>query len=67
MSGFNLLSIILIINSITLISLVLTQNDTSKDTLIQNSSRTNPIELIIWISMILEIILLLVFGKITDF
>lgn len=67
MSGFNSFSIILIINSIVLISLVLTQNDTSKDSLIQNSSRTNPIEIIIWVCMILQIFLLLIFGKITDF
>lgn len=67
MSGLNPLSIILIINSIVLISLILTQNESTKDSLIQNNSRTNPIEIITGISISLEIFLLLLFSKITDF
>lgn len=67
MSGLNPVSLILIVNSITIISLVLSQNETAKDYASQNSSRTNPIESILWIFIIFEIIIFLIEGKITDF
>jgi hypothetical protein len=67
MSGLNPLTIILISNSILLISLILTQNESTKDSLIQNNSRTNPIEIVTGICISLEIFLLLIFSKITDF
>jgi hypothetical protein len=67
MSGLNPVSLILILNSIIIISLVLSQNETSKDSVSQNNSRTSPIEIILWISVIIEILILLVTEKITDF
>ena len=67
MSGLNPFSLILIINSFVIISLVLSQNESSKDSVTQNNTRTNPIELILWFCVILEIIILLITEKITDF
>jgi|LauGreDrversion4_2_1035121.scaffolds.fasta_scaffold3490985_1 hypothetical protein len=67
MSGLNPFSLFLIINSLIIISLVLSQNEISKDSVTQNNTRTNPIEIILWISIILEIIILLITEKITDF
>jgi len=67
MSGLNPFSLFLIINSLIIISLVLSQNEISKDSVTQNNTRTNPIEIILWISIILETIILLITEKITDF
>ena len=67
MSTLNPVSILLIINSISIIILVLTQNETTKDYASQNSSRTNPIETFLWIIIIFEILMFLITGKITDF
>ncbi len=67
MSGLNPFSLILIVNSIIIISLVLSQNEISKDSVTQNNTRTNPIEIILWISIFLEILILLITEKITDF
>jgi hypothetical protein len=67
MSGLNPFSLILIINSFVIISLVLSQNESSKDSITQNNTRTNPIEIILWFCVILEIIILLISEKITDF
>jgi hypothetical protein len=67
MSGLNPLSLLLIINSVVIISLVLTQNETSKDSVTQNNSRTSPFEIILWSCVLVEILILLITGKITDF
>jgi hypothetical protein len=67
MNSFNPVSILLILNSISIISLVLTQNETTKDYASQNNSRTNPIENLLWIVIIFEILMFLITGKITDF
>jgi|APCry1669189567_1035234.scaffolds.fasta_scaffold01577_2 hypothetical protein len=67
MNGFNPLTLILILNSIIIISLVLTQNENTKDLTSQNNSRNNPIETIIWGCVFFEILMLLISGKITDF
>jgi hypothetical protein len=67
MSGLNPFSLLLIINSFIIISLVLSQNESSKDSVTQNNTRTNPIEIILWFCVILEIIILLITEKITDF
>jgi hypothetical protein len=67
MSGLNPFSLILIINSFVIISLVLSQNESSKDSITQTNTRTNPIEIILWFCVILEIIILLITEKITDF
>jgi hypothetical protein len=67
MNGFNPLTLILILNSIIIISLVLTQNENTNDLASQNSSRSNPIEILIWVCVFFEILMLLISGKITDF
>jgi hypothetical protein len=67
MNSLNPVSIILILNSMGIISLVLTQNETTKDYTTQNSSRINPIENLLWIIIIFEILMFLITGKITDF
>jgi len=67
MNGLNPLTLVLIINSMIIISLVLTQNENTKDLASQNSSRSNPIEILIWVCVFFEILMLLISGKITDF
>lgn len=68
MNQLNPLTILLIINSILLISLTITQNESSKDSAIsQNSSVTNPFEILTWITLIFQLLLLLIKQKITDF
>lgn len=68
MNQLNPLTILLIINSILLISLTITQNESSKDSAIsQNSSITNPFEILTWITLIFQLLLLLIKQKITDF
>jgi hypothetical protein len=67
MSGLNPFSIILVINSILIISLVLSQNESAKDSVTQSNSRTSPIEIVLWVCIITEILMLLITGKITDF
>ena len=66
---YNLLTFILGINSFILIGLILNQNDTSKDSIINPniSSSTNPFENITWISGIFQLSLLLIKIKINDF
>jgi len=67
MNSFNPVSILLILNSVSIISLVLTQNETAKDSASQNNSRTNPIENLLWFIIIFEILMFLISGKFTDF
>ena len=68
MNQLNPLTLLLIINSILLISLTITQNESSKDSAIsQNSSVTNPFEILTWITLIFQLLLLLIKQKITDF
>lgn len=67
MSGLNPVTIILIINSLSVVSLVLTQNETTKEELSKKSSSSNPLELVLWFTVILELILLLVQTKVSDF
>ena len=67
MNTLNPVSILLILNSLSIISLVLTQNETTKDYSNQNTSRTNPIENFLWIITIFEMLMFLITGKITDF
>lgn len=67
MNGLSPVTLLLIINSLLIIGLVLTQNDSTKDSASQKSLRTNPIEIIIWISILVEIIIFLIAEKITDF
>ena len=67
MSGLNPTTIILIVNSLSVVSLVLTQNDTTKEELSKKSSSSNPLELVLWFTVILELILLLIQTKVSDF
>jgi preprotein translocase subunit SecG len=68
MTELNPLTIILIINSIILITLTLTQNETSKDSAnTQSSSASNPFETLTWIFLVFQLIFLLIKQKITDF
>ena len=67
MSGLNPVTIILIVNSLSVVSLVLTQNKTAKEELSKKSSSSNPLELVLWFTIILELILLLIQTKVSDF
>ena len=67
MSGLNPVTIILIVNSLSVVSLVLTQNETTKEELSKKSSSSNPFEVALWVTVILELILLLVQIKVSDF
>ena len=67
MSGLNPVTIILIVNSLSVVSLVLTQNETAKEDLSKRSSSSNPLELVLWFTVILELILLLIQTKVSDF
>ena len=67
MNGLNPVTIILIVNSLSVVSLVLTQNDTTKEELSKKSSSSNPLEVVLWFTVILELILLLIQIKVSDF
>ena len=67
MSGLNPVTIILILNSLSVVSLVLTQNETTKEELSKKSSSSDPLELVLWFTVILELILLLIQTKVSDF
>ena len=67
MNGLNPVTIILIVNSLSVVSLVLTQNDTTKEELSKKGSSSNPFEVALWVTVILELILLLVQIKVSDF
>ena len=67
MSGLNPVTIILIVNSWSVVSLVITQNETAKEDLSKRSSSSNPLELVLWFTIILELILLLIQTKVSDF
>ena len=67
MNGLNPVTLILIVNSLSVVSLVLTQNDTTKEELSKKSSSSNPFEVALWVTVILELILLLVQIKVSDF
>ena len=67
MSGLNPVTIILIVNSLSVVSLVITHNETAKEDLSKRSSSSNPLELVLWFTIILELILLLIQTKVSDF
>lgn len=64
----NPLTLILIGNSIVLIGLILNQNETTKDSLTKQNSKSssNPLEKVTWVCLIIQLILLLLRTKITD-
>ena len=51
----------------SVVSLVITQNETAKEDLSKRSSSSNPLELVLWFTIILELILLLIQTKVSDF
>ena len=63
------LALIVGINSILLIGFILNQNESSKDSITsqKSTSLTNPFEKITWIAVILQLSLLLIKIKTTDF
>ena len=67
----NPLTFLLVLNSIITIILIFNQNDSSKDLLsVQNSSTSapsNPFERFTWICLVIQLSLLLIKTKITDF
>ena len=67
MSGFNPITIILSVNSFSIISLVLTQNEIVKDAVNNKSSTTDPIELILGTLILIEFFIFLIIGKINTF
>lgn len=62
-------TLILILNSLVSIGLILNQNESSKDSasLQSSSSQVNPLEKITWICLFIQLILLLLKTKLTDF
>jgi preprotein translocase subunit SecG len=64
----NPLTLILIGNSIVLIGLILNQNETTKDSLTKQNTKSssNPLEKVTWVCLIIQLILLLLRTKITD-
>jgi preprotein translocase subunit SecG len=67
MNHVNPFSIILILNSFFLIGLILTQNENTKDSTNQNNYRTTPIQIFIFGSIIIQLLIFLISSKITDF
>ena len=65
----NPLTFLLLVNSFITITLVLNQNDSAKDSASVQSSTSisNPLEKFTWICFTLQLILLLLKTKITDF
>lgn len=59
----------LLLNSFITITLVLNQNDSAKDSASVQSSTgiTNPLEKFTWICLFIQLILLLLKTKVTDF
>ncbi len=67
MNEINPLTILLILNSIFLIGLIITQNETKDPGSIQsNSTTTSPVELVTWISLAFQFILLLIRIKLEN-
>lgn len=67
MNRINPFSIVLILNSFLLISLIVTQNDNTKDSTNQNTSRTTPLQIFIFGSIMIELFVFLISSKVTDF
>jgi uncharacterized membrane protein len=65
----NSLPIILLINSLITIALILNQNDSAKDSITSStsSSSVNPFERLTWGTLVLQLSLLLIKIKTTDF
>jgi len=65
----NSLPYLLIINSIFIISLILTQNESTKDSITSSTSSSivNPFEQFTWGSLVLQLSLLLIKIKTNDF
>jgi uncharacterized protein with PQ loop repeat len=59
--------LILLLNSVLTITLIFNQNDSPKDSTQNSISMLNPIEIATWVCFLLQLILLLVKTKLTDF
>ena len=68
-TGLTFLPVILLINSLLIIGLILSQNESSKDSIMNSnsSSSINPFEKLTWGSLILQLSLLLIKIKMNDF
>lgn len=64
----NIFTFVLVTNSLLLLILILNQNESTKDSSSNQNAKTsvNPLERITWLSLIVELILLLIQLKITD-
>jgi len=63
----NPFSFFLVSNSLLMLGLILNQNDVTKDSTKNPSSNISPFEKITWFSLFLQLFLLLIQIKITDF
>lgn len=61
------LTLFLLINSFLATILILNQNESSKESLNQKSLIINPFEKFTWVSLFIQLILLLIKTKVTDF
>ena len=66
MSGLNPINLILILNSLSVTGLVITQNETTRDEISKKSSTTNPLERLLWVLVIFELVILLIQTKVSD-
>ena len=62
-------TVLLVVNSIIIISLILNQNESAKDSITSSttSSSVNPLERLTWGTLILQLSLLLIKIKTNDF
>ena len=67
----NTFTILFLVNSVTILILILNQNESAKDTISNSASanssqRANPLQSFTWVCVILECIFLLIKTKIVD-
>jgi uncharacterized protein with PQ loop repeat len=65
--SINALNLILFFNSILIIALILNQNESSRDAILNQNSVSNPLEKFTWASFLLQIVILLIKIKVNDF
>ena len=65
---FNSFPLVILANSLSLIGLILNQNDSTRESSSNQNSRSslNPLEKFTWIGLVIQLILLLIQTKITD-
>ncbi len=68
MESINIMTSLLILNSILIVIFILNQNESARDAMSQNSSSLqNPFEKITWIALLFEFSLLLIRIKSNEF